>query len=269
MGRPLRTWEGRGVLVTGASSGIGRGLALRAARKGAALALVSRNADALEAVRDEARALGARAHVIPCDVADREASAAAIRAAEHALGAVDVAFLNAGVGRHRALIDHDLDDIERMVRINLLGALHFAHPLAREMTARGRGWLVFTASIAGLVPVPGEAVYSATKHGVVGLAEALSIELAPQGVHVLTLCPGAVRTGFVPEDERARLPAVARATAIEPEAVVDATFRALSRGADRAIVPARLGVAVAARGLLPSLVRRGTRMATRAILGRA
>src|SRR5690606_18464779 len=148
-----RTWAGRGVLVTGASSGIGRALALRAAREGATLALVSRRPGALEAVRDEIHALGARAHVLPCDVADREASAAVIDAAERALGAVAVAFLSAGGGRHRPLIEQDLEDAERMVRVNLLGARHFAHPLARAMAARGRGWLVFTASIAGLVPV--------------------------------------------------------------------------------------------------------------------
>ena len=123
-----------------------------------------------------------------------------------------------------------------MVRTNLLGALYFAHPLARAMSARGRGHLVFMASIAGLVPVPGETVYSASKFGLVGLAEALSIELEPRGVHVLTVCPGAVRTGFVPDDELARIPDAAKKTMIEPEAVVDATMRALERGTHRIVV---------------------------------
>lgn len=262
---PLESWRGLGVLVTGASSGIGRGLALRAAEEGAHLALLSRRAHALEQVASEARALGAEVEVVPCDVADRGATESAIAAAERALGGVDVAFVNAGVGRHRALIEHDLDDAARILQVNLLGALHCAHPLARAMVQRGRGWLAFTASIAGLVPVPGESVYSASKHGVVGLADALSIELEPHGVHVLTVCPGAVRTGFAAGEEH-RMPAAAARTAVDVDDVVDATFDALARGAHRAIVPRSLGVAVAARGLVPSLVREGTARATRAIL---
>jgi short-subunit dehydrogenase len=153
--------------------------------------------------------------------------------------------------------------------VNVLGTLYFAHALAKRMLARGDGWLVFMASIGGLLPVPGETVYSASKFAVVGLAEALSIELEPE-VHVLTVCPCAVaNTEFVGADEQDRLPGAAHTMAITPEDVARATFEALAAGRTRVVVPGKLGVAVAIRGVLPGVVRRGTARELAPILSRA
>jgi short-subunit dehydrogenase len=222
----------------------------------------------LEALADRLRAAGAEAHVITCDVANRHEALACVERAESLLGGIDVAVINAGVGRHRMLVEHDLDDAEALLRTNVFGTLYFAHALGKKMLARGEGFLVFMASVAGLLPVPGEAVYSASKFAVVGLAEALSIELDPQ-VHVLTVCPGAVRTEFGKPDELDRMPAAALKTAIEPEEVARATFEALADGKTRIVVPAKLGAAVALRGVVPSLVRSGTARALAPILNRA
>jgi uncharacterized protein len=264
----LRSLQGRVVFVTGASSGIGRALALEAARRGAKLALVARRKTMLDEVASAVRALGGDALVLACDVKDRSAVAEAIATAERDLGPIHLGVVNAGFGRHRMLVEHELDDAEEMVRVNVLGALYVAQPLARAMVDRGEGHLVFMASIAGLVPVPGEAVYSATKFAMVGLSESLSIEVEPFGVHVLTVCPGAVRTAFVPEDERDRMPEAAHRTMIEPEEVALATFRALEKGQTRVVVPASLNIAVAARGVFASAVREGTARATRPVLDR-
>lgn len=264
----LGSFRDRAAFVTGASSGIGRSLALEMARRGAKLALVARRADKLEEVANEVRALGAQAVVIPCDVKDREAVLAAIAKAERELGPIHVGVVNAGFGRHRLLIEHDPDDAEELVRVNVLGALHVSQPLARAMVDRGEGFLVFMASIAGLVPVPGESVYSATKFAMVGLSESLSIEVEPFGVHVLTVCPGAVKTDFVPEDERDRMPEAAHKTMIGPEEVALATIRGLEKGETRIVVPASLQLAVAARGMFAGLVREGTARATRPVLDR-
>jgi short-subunit dehydrogenase len=268
MTKRLRSVRDRAVLITGASSGIGRAIAEQAAASGARLALIARRAQELEAVAGRARELGAEAHVIVCDVGERDAALDAVAHAESLLGGVDVAVINAGVGRHATLVEHDLADAERLLRVNVLGALYFAHALAPRMLARGEGWLVFMASIAGLLPVPGEAVYSASKFALVGLAEALSIELDPS-VHVLTVCPGAVRTDYVPETEIDRMPETAQRTAIAPEEVARATFEALADGKTRVIVPAKLGVAVALRGVAPNLVRGGTARELAPILARA
>ncbi len=268
MANRLRSLRGRSVLITGASSGIGRAIAEHAAKEGARVALVARRKARLDEVAERVRALGGEAHVLVCDVADRHAALSCTAKANTLLGKIDVAILNAGVGRHRTLVEHDLDDAERMVRVNVLGALYFAHALAPLMLARREGWMVFMASVAGLLPVPGEAVYSATKFALVGLGEALSMELEPD-VHVLTVCPGAVRTEFVQADETDRMPEAARKTAIEPDEVARATFEALADGRTRVIVPAKLGLAVALRGVAPSLVRSGTARELAPILKRA
>ena len=256
------------MLITGASSGIGRAIAERAASEGARIALVARRKEQLDEVADAVRSRGGEAHVLVCDVANRHEALSCTANAESILGGIDVAVINAGVGRHRMLVEHDLDDAENLLRVNVLGALYFAHAIAPRMLQRKQGWIVFMASVAGLLPVPGEAVYSASKFALVGLGEALSIELEPH-VHVLTVCPGAVKTEFVKEDELDRMPEAARKTAIGPEEVARATFEALADGKTRVIVPAKLGVAVALRGVVPSLVRSGTARELAPILKRA
>ena len=257
MTKRLRTARGRSILITGASSGIGRAIAERAAKEGARIALVARRKSQLDEVAERVRSLGGEAHVLVCDVADRHAALECTERAQALLGGIDIAVINAGVGRHRTLVEQDLDDAEHLLRVNVLGALYFAHPLARRMLARGEGWMVFMASVAGLLPVPGEAVYSASKFALVGLGEALSMELEPN-VHVLTVCPGAVRTEFVKAEELERMPRAAREGAIDADEVARATFDALASGQTRGIVPAKLGVAVALRGVMPGVVRRGT-----------
>jgi short-subunit dehydrogenase len=257
MANRLRSLRDRSVLITGASSGIGRAIAEHAGSQGARVALVARRDEELRVVAERVQMLGGQAHVIICDVANRPAALESVARAESLLGGVDVAVINAGVGRHRMFVEHDLDDAERMLGVNVLGALYFAHALAPRMLSRGEGWLVFMASIAGLLPIPGEAVYSASKFALVGLGEALSMELDPH-VHVLTVCPGAVNTDFVRPDELDRMPEAARRTAIGPEEVARATFEALAEGRTRVIVPAKLGVAVALRGVMPGFVRGAT-----------
>jgi short-subunit dehydrogenase len=250
--------RGRSVLVTGASSGIGRAVAERAAGEGGRVALVSQDAEALDQVAQRLRSLGAEVHAIVCDVTDRAASLAAVDRASGLLGGIDVAVLNAGVGRHRMLFEHELENAEHLIRVNVLGTLYFAHALVPRMLSRGEGWLVFVASIGGLLPLPGEAVYSASKFAIVGLAESLSVELEP-AVHVLTLCPGMVEnTGFLHDDERDRVTATARHLAVTPEAVARAMFEGLARGRRRVVVPARLGLVAVLRSLWPGVVRRGT-----------
>jgi len=179
------------VLITGASSGIGRSIAEHAARQGARIVLVARREDALASVAVKVRELGGEPHVLVCDVAERHKALECVDRAEALMGGIDVAVINAGVGRHRMLVEHDLDDAEALLKTNVFGALYFAHALAPKMLARKSGFLVFMASVAGLLPVPGEAVYSASKFAVVGLAEALSIELEPRD-HRLGVAAGMV-----------------------------------------------------------------------------
>jgi len=258
----LVSYRDKTAVVTGASSGLGRLLALRFAAAGARVGLVARRAAALEAVSAEIRRGGGEALVLPCDVAERAAvEAAAARALEH-FGTVDVLVNNAGYGGRRFFLDWDLDDVERMMRVNFLGAVYWTRALLPRMVERGRGWVVFMASVAGRIGVPHESVYVASKFAMVGLAEALAIEVEDAGVHVLTVCPGAVRTDFFDAEALDRMPPAARRSMIEPEPVVEAILRALARGRRTVTVPRAIAVGYLVRALAPGLMHRGTKRFT-------
>lgn len=262
----LQSFRDRCALVTGASSGIGRALSLRLAREGARVALVSRCESALEEVAAAVREAGGDALVLPCDVGDR---AAVERAAERALarlGPVDVLVNNAGYGHHRPFLEWSVDDMERMMRVNFLGALYWTKALLPSMVERGRGWVVFMASVAGKIAPPEESAYAATKHALVGLADALSLEVEDAGVHVLTVCPGTVRTPFFDEEALRRLPPVAQRSMVEPEPLADAVVEALARGRREVVYPpsmARsLGLAAMLRAVAPEFTRRRIKQST-------
>jgi len=258
----LRSYRGLTALITGASSGIGRALALRLGAEGARVALVARRADRLEAAARDIAARGGEALVLPCDVSDRaQAFAAAGRALER-FGAIDLLVNNAGYGHHRPFLEWDLDDMERVMRVNYLGALYWTKALLPQMVERGHGWVVFVASVAGKIGVPEESAYVASKFALVGLAESLSYEAEEAGVHVLTVCPGTVRTEFFDEEALARMPPVARRSMIEPERVVEAMLGALTRGAREVTVPRSLASAYVVRSLAPGLLRQGVRRST-------
>ena len=258
------------VLVTGASSGLGRLLAVRFAREGArAVALVARRTALLESVAREVAAAGAEPLILPCDVADRAAVFAAAERALTQLGAVDVLVNNAGYGRHRRFLEWDLDDMERMLGVNFLGTLYWTKALLPSMVERRRGWLVFMASVGGKIGVPEESAYAASKFAMVGLAEALSVEVEDAGVHVLTVCPGAIRTDFFGPEELERMPPVAKRSMIEPEPVIEAVMRALRRGTREVTVPRGIAAAYVVRAIAPGFMRRSTKRVTLDAMARA
>jgi len=258
----LTSCEGLAALVTGASSGIGRALALRLARDGARVALVARRAAELEALAAEIRRKGGEAVPIPGDVSDRSAAERISAQAARLLGRVDMLFNNAGYGGHRPFLEWDLDDLERMMRVNYLGSVYLTRLLLPQMVERQSGWVVFVASVAGRIGTPEESAYAATKFAVVGLAEALSIEVEDSGVHVLTVCPGVVRTPFFDPEGLARLPPVARRGIVEPDELVDAIFEALARGRHELTFPRSLAVGYVVKAVAPEFMRRQVKRVT-------
>jgi len=250
------------VLVTGASSGIGRLLALRLAEMGARVALVARRADLLEELASEIRQRGGDSLALPCDVADSaQVMAASARVLEH-YGRVDLLVNNAGYGHHRPFLEWDLADIERMMRVNYLGAVHFTKALLPHMVTRRSGWIVFIASVAGKIAVPDESAYVATKFAMLGLAEAVSLEVEDDGVHVLTVCPGAIRTPFFDDEALDRMPPAARRTMVEPGPLVEAILKALARGKREMTYPRFMALAYVVRAIAPGFFRRQVRRQT-------
>jgi uncharacterized protein len=252
----LASYQGVRAFVTGASSGIGRALSLRLAELGARVALVARRRDALEGLAAEIAGKGGSALVLPCDVADARAVERAGAQAVAALGGVDLLVNNAGYGGHHRFLEWSLDDIENLMRVNYLGAVYCTKALLPQMIERGRGWIVFMSSIAGKIGMPDETAYSATKFAMNGLAEGLGIEVEDAGVHVLSVCPGAVRTPFFRAADLERMAPVTHGSMIEPEAVVEATLDALARGRREITVPRGYAAASLARAIAPGFLRR-------------
>jgi len=259
----LETCRGLTALVTGASSGIGRLLALRLAQEGARVALVARREAELEAVAAEIRARSGEALVLPCDVADSsQAMASAGRALEH-FGAIDVLVNNAGYGGQRSFLDWDLEDMERIMRVNYFGALYFTKALLPRMVERGSGWLVFISSVTGRIASPEKTAYAATKFAMTGFAEGLSLELEGSGVHLLTVYPAAVRTPFFDAQMLRDMPEKTRRSMVEPEGLVDAIFRALAKGKRELTYPGGLAAGYVVRALAPGFLRKQVLRVTR------
>jgi NAD(P)-dependent dehydrogenase (short-subunit alcohol dehydrogenase family) len=181
------------ILITGGSSGIGRGTALRLAGLGARIVVAARTAAALDEVVREATRRGAEAAAVPADVTDREQCGRAVAAAVERFGRLDVLVCSAGVSMRAPFADSDLGALERVVQVNFLGTL-FATWFAVPHVKATRGSLVAISSLTGKVGTPSYAAYGASKFAVQGLYEALRRELAPDGVHVGVVSPGFVDT---------------------------------------------------------------------------
>jgi short-subunit dehydrogenase len=257
-------WAGSVALVTGASRGIGRAVALAAAARGARVGLVARSRDELEAVL---AACGGQGAVAAADVGDRAQVEAAVREIEVALGPVDILVANAGIGAYGGIEATDVETIERLVRINYLGTVYAMKAALPGMLARRRGHIVAVASIAGRMGAPFEAAYSATKFAVVGLCEAAAIELAPRGVRVSIVNPGPVATDFF--EARGHPYARRSPRPIRPERVARAVIDAVERDRLEVFVPRWLRLALVSRVLAPPLYEAGTRRAFRDELARA
>lgn len=247
-------WAGATTVITGASRGIGRSVALAAAAKGARLGLIARSRADLEAVLAEAGGQGA---IAVADVADPDGLRAGFDALATELGPVDVLVANAGIGSYGAFADLSADEAERIVRVNVLGTVHAIRAVLPGMIERRRGHVVTIGSIAGRLGSPFEAIYSATKFAGVGLTEALVVELEPYGIGVSLVQPGPVASDFGnarghPYDRK-------RPKAVPPEQVAAAVIKAVEADRREQYVPGWFRPAVVTRHLLPPLFRWGSK----------
>ncbi len=189
-------FRGKAVVITGASAGIGRGLALALAREGADVALGARTVAALADVARECEAFGARALAVETDVADEAACARLIGRAATELGRIDVLVNNAGISmwtRFDAL--EDLSIVERLMRVNYFGSVYCTYHALPFLKA-SEGLLVGVSSLTGKFGVPSRSAYAASKHAMNGFFDSLRAELHGSGVDVLVVCPGFVGTAI-------------------------------------------------------------------------
>jgi len=181
-------------LITGASSGIGRSLAKRFARRGNRVVLLARRGQALEELAAEIRSVGGRADVLVADVTDRSAMRAAIVAFEQVNVPITRLIANAGGGERTRVDAFDAEAVESTITLNLMGVVNAIACVLPGMHERGAGQLVAVGSLAGSRGLPSAAAYSAAKAGVANFMESLRIDLRGSGVVVTLLVPGFVAT---------------------------------------------------------------------------
>ncbi|HEX5271883.1 MAG TPA: SDR family NAD(P)-dependent oxidoreductase, partial [Gemmataceae bacterium] len=188
---------GRRALITGASRGIGLAVAAGLARRGAAVAITGRKADSLEAAAASLRDAGATVLPVVCHQGEPVAVAGLFITLDAQGFVPDVVVINAATNPVLApLLDTDLAAWQKILDVNLTGALLTAQHAARRMLPRNAGSLVFVSSIAGLDPMPGLGAYSVSKTALIGLTKTLAKELGPGGVRVNALAPGLIETRF-------------------------------------------------------------------------
>ncbi len=183
--------EGQVAWITGAGTGIGRGIALALAREGADVILSSRRREPLADVAGEVEAAGRRAAIAPMDVTDRDQIDAAMAPAVDQLGTVSILVNNAGVNTPlRTATEMAVEDWDRVVDINLTGAFNCFRAVYESMKARGAGTVINVASMAGRqVSLLGGAAYCASKHGMVSLTHSINLEAADSGSAPAPSCP--------------------------------------------------------------------------------
>lgn len=201
--------KGKTAVVTGASRGIGKQIALALAAEGVNVALVyAGNEAAAQLALEELRALGVRAEAFRCDVADFSASKAAVEAILSAFGEAYILVNNAGVTRDALLLSMKEADFDAVVDTNLKGAYNMLKHIAPHFIKKRGGRVVNISSVAGLMGNAGQVNYSAAKAGMIGLTKAAAKELAPRSITCNAIAPGLIQTDMtdaMPEGARAAL----------------------------------------------------------------
>ena len=198
-------WQDKCVIITGASSGIGRALAEVLGSHGSRVGLVARRERRLQELVEGIHSRGGRAALAAADVTVREQVLQAVSTLESALGPCDVLIANAGVYRKTAAREFDVQRAELVVSTNLLGVIYAVGAVLPGMVRRQHGHMAAVSSVGGMIGLPGAAAYCASKQGVVTLLQSLRADLWRTGIRVTAVCPGYVDTPMITDEERATL----------------------------------------------------------------
>ena len=220
--------QGKVVLITGASAGIGQASARALAREGAKLVLTARRKGRLEQLAADAKKLGTEAVTVIGDAREEETAKEAVAAALKAFGRIDILIANAGMGNYKNLVDTSAAEYDEMMDSNVRSGFLFARHIVPAMIARKDGLILFVSSMAGVYGFAGEATYCATKFAQVGFAQGLDKELRPHGIKVGTICPGGVKTEFAIGKGRTEA-GVAESEMLEAEDVAQAILFACTQ----------------------------------------
>lgn len=195
--KTLRFLRNEVVLITGGSSGIGKALALEAARRGAIVVVTARNKEKLTAVAKQCLLLSGRpAFAYQMDATSPDEIDKVLAKIEHQVGGIDVLVNSAGLGKFDPAVGQSYSIMKKMTDVNLLALMYISRCVAKKMMNQGYGAIINLGSADGKIPTPNSAAYSATKAGVIQFDNVLRMEVADYGVQVLTVNPGPVSTPF-------------------------------------------------------------------------
>jgi uncharacterized protein len=245
---------GKIVVVTGASMGIGEAIAKSFVERGASVVMLSRDASRIDGARGRV-GHGERTLAMACDVRHREDVDRAIGLTLHHFGRIDVWVNNAGHGMLDSVAQMEMAACREMFDTNFFGAVGAMQAVIPVMRQQGTGTIINISSVAGHIPIPFHAAYSATKFALNAIGKAAGVELKKDGIHVLTVCPGRVRTPFSENAVRGNeVKRVGSGRGISAERVARATLRGYLRQKREVIVPWTMHVPVKIYQLFPGLV---------------
>lgn len=238
-------WSQKVVFITGASSGIGRGLAVELGRRGALLGLLARRAETLREIVSEVEAAGGQALALPSDVVDAQSVRAAADELREKFGRIDVLVANAGIGATTDARDLRADEVAHVIGVNVLGAVNSVTAVLPEMVAEKSGQLVVISSLAAYRGLPKSGAYCASKAAVSAFFESLRVDLAGSGVEVTIIHPGFIKTPLTAGRE-AQMPYL-----MELDNAIQKIVRAIEKRKKSYAFPWQLATIVRAAMLFP------------------
>ncbi len=239
-------WQEKVVMVTGASSGIGRGVAVELSRRGATLGLVARRTETLQEIVSEFESRGGKALAVPGDVQDALAVRAAADRFREQLGPIDVLIANAGIGSTNDSAELRASEVAGVINVNVIGAANSVAAVVPEMVARGRGQLVVISSLAAYRGLPKSAAYCASKSAVSAFFESLRLDLQPRGIAVTIIHPGFIKTPLT-AGRHAQMPFL-----MELDVAVEKILRAIEKKKKSYAFPWQLASVVRAGMIMPT-----------------
>lgn len=226
-----RRISGSRMLITGASQGIGRALALAAAARGAKVLAVARSGELLHELAEQVHKEGGSLETVIADIAEPQDRERLVEAALEHFGGLDLLVNNAGIGATGHFVEAGPERLRKIMEVNFFAVTETVRLFLPLLRAGNRPAIVNISSIAGKRAIPARSEYSASKFAIQGFSEALRAELAKDGIDVLVVCPGLTDTNFSKNmlEQKARMP-VDHLRGMKPEKVAAATLRAIERG---------------------------------------